>query len=262
MGYVFYFQDAVSYEQWLKDGRNQAAVAMQNRLMLDMIRPVFGQRLLDIGCGTGASLSPFLDMGVELTGIDPSPYMLDVARDKFRHRVDLHWGHAEDLPFDDNAFNWAVLCMTLEFCDDPEKALEEACRVAKDGVFVGIINKYAFKSAKRRMRGIFVRSIYKQACFFSIRDIRRMFYRILGEVPVDWRTVCPFPAVFPGMAAWIESSRIMQHTPFGAFAGLIALPVPRLRTTPLTLKSPASQIVPSGSRVASCAGDVKSSVER
>ncbi len=254
---MFDFQDAVSYERWLQDSLNQAVVALQNRLMLDLIRPVRGQRLLDIGCGTGAGLAPFLDLGIQLTGIDPSPYMLDVARDKFRHRVDLQWGHAEDLPFDDNAFNWAVLCMTLEFCDDPEKALEEACRVAKDGVFVGIINKYAFKSARRRMRGIFARSIYKQACFFSIRDVRHMFFRILGDVPMDWRTVYTFPRIFPGMAARIEASWIMRKSPFGAFAGLIALPVPRFRTTPLTLKSPASRIVPSGSNAVSCAGDLK-----
>ena len=253
MGYVFDFQDAVSDERWCRDSQNQAVVAIQNRLMLDMIHPVFGQRLLDIGCGTGASLTPFLELGIQLTGIDPSPYMLDAARGKFGHRVDLHWGHAEELPFDDNAFHWAVMCMSLEFCDDPEKALEEACRVAKDGVFVGFVNKYAFKSAKRRMRGIFARSIQKKARFFGIREVRRMVFKILGDVPMEYRTVCPLPGFFSKMTARFESTRIMQRSPFGAFVGVIALPVPRFRTTPLTLKSPANRIAPAESRVASCA---------
>lgn len=259
MGYVFDFQDAVSYERWFQDSRNRAVITLQNMLMLDLIRPAFGQRLLDIGCGTGASLSPFLSRGVLLTGIDPSPYVLDVAREKFGHRVDLHWGHAEELPFDDNAFHWAVMCISLEFCDDPKKALEEACRVAKDGVFIGIINQYAFKSARRRMRPIFAGPIYKNARFFGTREIRRMFFKILGKVPMECRTVCPLPGVFPGIAARLEAFRIMRNTPFGAFAGVIALPVPRFRTTPLALKSPASQIVPSGSSVVSCTGDLKSS---
>jgi SAM-dependent methyltransferase len=253
MGYVFDFQDTVAYEQWFQDDRNQAVLALQNRLMLELIHPVRGQRVLDIGCGAGASLVPFLDLGIQLTGIDPSPYMLDAAREKFKHRADFHWGHAEELPFDDNAFHWAVMCMSLEFCDDPKKALEEACRVAKDGIFVGIINKYALKSARRRMRGIFTRQIDRQARFFSTREIRRMFFNALGEVPMECRTICPLPGFFPGAAIRLEDSRIMRGIPFGAFAGLVAIPVPRFRTTPLTLKPRANRIVPSESGVASCA---------
>ncbi len=253
MGYVFDFQDTVAYERWLQDDRNQGVLSLQNRLMLDLINPICGQRLLDIGCGTGASLAAFLGLGIQLTGIDPSPYMLDAAREKFKHRVDFHWGHAEELPFDDNAFHWAIMCLSLEFCDDPEKALEEACRVAKDGIFVGIINKYALASARRRMRGIFIRQIEKKARFFSTREIRRMFYNALGHVPMECRSICPLPGIFPGAAVRLEASRIMRGTPFGAFAGVSVLPVPRFRTTPLTLTSPAKRIVPSESGVASCA---------
>jgi hypothetical protein len=80
-----------------------------------------------------------------------------------------------------------------------------------------------------------------------------MFFKILGDVPMECRTVCPLPGFFPKMTARLESTRIMQRSPFGAFAGVIALPVPRFRTTPLTLKSPANRIAPAESRVASCA---------
>jgi SAM-dependent methyltransferase len=153
MGYVFDFQDAVSDERWFQDSQNQAVVALQNRLMLDMIHPVFGQRLLDIGCGTGASLTPFLDLGIQLTAIDPSPYMLDVARDKFGHRVDLHWGHAEELPFDDNAFHWAVMCMSLEFCDDPGKGPGRSLPGRQRRGFCGDCQQIRFKVRKASHAG-------------------------------------------------------------------------------------------------------------
>jgi ubiquinone/menaquinone biosynthesis C-methylase UbiE len=41
------------------------------------------------------------------------------------------------LPFDDNSFNHACLFTSLEFVDDPKKALAEAFRVAKDGCLSG-----------------------------------------------------------------------------------------------------------------------------
>ena len=84
MGYVYDFKDAVAYEQWLHNPRNQITAELESRLMLDMLKPAHGESMLDIGCGAGASLLPFLEMGLQLTGLDPSPYMLDIAVKKLR----------------------------------------------------------------------------------------------------------------------------------------------------------------------------------
>jgi ubiquinone/menaquinone biosynthesis C-methylase UbiE len=257
MGYVFEFSDAVAYESWLKQNRNHSIVRLEHRLMLEMVQPVVGESLIDIGCGTGASLEPFLGKGISLTGVEPSSYMLDFAKKKIGHRVDFHQANAEDLPFEDNSFNYACLCLCLEFCENPKKALEEACRVAKDGVFIGILNKYALTALKRRIRGIFQQTIYNRAHFFSAGEIKQMLASILGNVPVTSRTVCQFPGLNYSWVNRLESSRFAQRSPFGAFAGIMAVPVARLRTTPLTLKSPANKTAPSSSPVATCAGEVK-----
>ena len=58
--------------------------------------------------------------------------MLDIASKKFGDKVTLHRGPAEDLPFDDNEFDSAFFFTSLEFTERPGKAIEEACRVAKD----------------------------------------------------------------------------------------------------------------------------------
>jgi SAM-dependent methyltransferase len=252
MGYVFDFNDAAAYEAWMGKDGNQKTVELENRLMKEMLHPRFGERLLDIGCGAGASLMPFVGRGIQLTGVDPSPYMLDVAQKKIGHRVDFHRAFAEALPFDDNSFDYATLCLTLEFVDDPRKALEEACRVAKDGVFVGILNKYAIKALQRRIRGMFKKTIYNRARFFSIGDIRHLFFSLLGDVPMEWQTVCHFPGMQNQMVARFENSRFARKSPFGAFAGILALPVPRFQTRPLTLKSVSPNSVPSNSRPVSC----------
>jgi len=235
MGYVFDFNDARAYEEWFNRPANKFAADLEKRLMIDMLQPIRGETVLDIGCGTGASLRPFLGKGLQATGIDPSPYMLDIAEKNLGNRVDFHRGFAEDLPFDDNSFNYACLVTTLEFVDDRQKALEEACRVAKDKLFIGVLNRYAFKGIQRRVKGVFTKSIYNHAHFFSVWELKDNLRFILGDPPISWRTVCHFPSASGRIALWIERSNIVQRCPFGAFAGMVVTLVPRFRTKPLTI---------------------------
>jgi len=253
MGYVFDHKEAQAYDEWLNQRENQVTLELENRVMLEMIQPLCGKRLIDIGCGTGHSLLPFMDKGAYLTGVDASPSMLDIAHAKLGHRVDLHRAYAEDLPFDDNYFHYAVLCLTLEFVDDPRKALAEACRVAKDGVFVGVLNKYALKSINRRIKSIFRPTVYSQARFLSIGDVKHLFRMLIGDVPMFWRTVCLLPGRTHSFVYRLESSKMVQKIPFGAFAGIMALPVPKFRTTPLALKVVSNRANPA-KQVVSCPG--------
>ena len=236
MGYVFDFKDAIAYEQWFKRPESKIAFELEIRLMQSMLEPARGDSVLDIGCGTGACLGAFLDMELAVTGLDPSTYMLDIASQKVTHRVDLYKGYAEDLPFDDNSFHYACLFTTLEFVDDPQKALEEACRVAKDKVFIGVLNRYAIKSIQRRVKGIFTPSIYNHAQFFSVWEIKQKLRRILGNTPISWRTVCQLPSQSGKIASSLEQSKIIQRCPFGAFAGMVVTLIPRFKTRPLTMR--------------------------
>jgi len=235
MGYIFDFNDAVNYDQWYDKPQNRFAADLEFRLMLDMLKPMDGNSLLDIGCGTGASLLPFLNKGLRITGIDPSPYMLDIAFKKVGHRVDLHRGSAEDLPFDDNSFNYACLITTLEFVENPRKAIEEACRVTKDRVFIGALNRNALKGIQMRLKGIFTKSIYNHAQFFSVWELKKIIRAILGDVPISWGTVCQFLSATGKITTRIERSRLVQKCPFGAFIGIVFAPVPRYMTRPLSI---------------------------
>ena len=233
MGYVFDFNDAMAYEKWFNDPHNRFAIDLETRLMLDLLKPVRGETVLDIGCGTGASLRPFLEIGLQGTGLDPSPYMLDIAIRNLGNRVDLYRGHAEDLPFDDNSFNYACLVTTLEFVEDTKKAIEEACRVAKDRIFLGVMNRYAIKGVQRRVKGVFTRTIYNHANFFSIWELKQIIRSLLGDVPITWRTVCQVPIAPGRIANRIEQSFLLQRCPFGAFVGIVVTLIPRFKTRPL-----------------------------
>jgi SAM-dependent methyltransferase len=57
-----------------------------------------GCRLLDVGCGTGSALLPMVERGYDVTGVDVSPRMLDVAREKLPGEVDLVAADMRSLP--------------------------------------------------------------------------------------------------------------------------------------------------------------------
>ena len=236
MGYVFDFKDAIAYEKWFDSPRNKMAAELEDRLLLNMLNPVHGRKLLDVGCGTGSRWSSLLKKGIDITGLDPSPYMLDIAREKIKHRADFHRGFGEDLPFDDDSFHYVSLITTLEYVNDPEKVLKEACRVAKDKIFIGINNRYAVKCLQHRVKGIFAETIYNRAKFFSIWEIRQMIRGILGDVPLVWKTTGPFPSIFKKYTYQIQRFHLMHLFPFGSFAGIVVTPVPRFMTTPLALR--------------------------
>jgi ubiquinone/menaquinone biosynthesis C-methylase UbiE len=236
MGYVFDFHDAKAYEQWSRDPRNQLAAELESRLMLQMLTPNAGETLLDIGCGTGMSIKPLLDARLQVTGLDPSPYMLDLALAHFGQRIELYRGVAEDLPFDDNSFNYACFFCTLEFVNNPKEALAEACRVAKDKIFIGLLNRYAVKGIERWIKRLFTRTVYDHARFYGIWEIKRMVRDLMGPVPVSWRTVCQFPNASSKFMGHIEKLKLVQRCPFGTFAGIVITLVPRFRTRPLALR--------------------------
>ena len=236
MGYIFDFKDAGAYDAWFDKAKNRYHLEVEIKLMLDLLSPEKGQRVLDIGCGTGISLEPLLDKGLYLTGIDPSPYVLDLASKRLGSQVDLHRGAAEDLPFDDNEFDSAFVFTSLEFVDRPAKAIEEACRVAKDTVVLCVLNRYAPLNMARRFKSFFVPTLFAHARCFSIWELKQILFAILGHVPVKWRTTLQFPFARGKLARYIENAAIVQKSFLGTLIGIKIKPVPKFRTRPLLLK--------------------------
>ena len=236
MGHVYSYNEAKAYEQWQKKPGIQADIRTEHRLMGRMLEPLRGESVLDIGCGTGLGVTALLEMGLRVSGLDPSPDMLDIAARNVGNRAYLHRGVAEDLPFDDNHFAYAAIVNTLEFVDDPRKALEEAFRVTKDRVFIGFLNRHSCLVSGIRAQRVFVRNLYSEARFFSVWEMKRMIHGLVGDVPVTWRSVSRFPNPLALIRRKRSPLHLISKSPVGPFIGIGVALVPRYRTQPLRLK--------------------------
>ncbi len=94
-------------------------------------------RVLEIGCGTGASFPLYPD-GTQIVATEPDSEMLKRAelhlKELGRSNIELRRAPAGELPFEDASFDTAVSC--LVFChvgDDAPRALTEIKRLLKPG---------------------------------------------------------------------------------------------------------------------------------
>lgn len=94
-----------------------------------------GDRVLDVGCGTGTLLHELGRKCPEalLVGVDPVPEMLAVARRRLPSDVVLLEGRAERLPCEDGSFDVVVSCNVFHYIRQPIAALKEMGRVLRPG---------------------------------------------------------------------------------------------------------------------------------
>lgn len=93
-------------------------------------------KILDVGCGTGLASEPLIENGYDVTGIDPSQRMLEIAKTNF---PDATWvvGVAEKLPFADDQFDAAISAQAFHHMRQAA-ALAELRRVVRRGGIIAI----------------------------------------------------------------------------------------------------------------------------
>ncbi len=97
-----------------------------------------GDRILDVGCGTGyfaSRLAPQILPGGTVTGIDPSPPMLAYADKRSPAQCRFVFAGAEDLPFADGDFDVVVSSLAFHHIPDTlwPQAMSEIMRVLRPG---------------------------------------------------------------------------------------------------------------------------------
>jgi SAM-dependent methyltransferase len=103
------------------------------------LEPEPARRWLDVGCGTGALSGVVLDNAdpAAVIGVDPSPGYIEHARARLpESRVDLRVGDALALPVDDDAVDYVVSGLVLNFVPDPAAGLAEMIRTATGGATI------------------------------------------------------------------------------------------------------------------------------
>src|ERR687897_694836 len=115
-------------------GRYSVPLAPQ---LADLASIAAGQRAIDVGCGPGAltaELVARLGAGA-VAAVDPSEPFVAAARE--RHPgVSVQQAAAEELPFEDGAFDASLAQLVVHFMADPLAGLRELARVTSKGGIV------------------------------------------------------------------------------------------------------------------------------
>lgn len=120
---------AEAYDRFM--GRYSQQLSPQ---LADLAGVQAGQRVLDVGCGPGALTAELVGRVGEgaVSAVDPSESFVEAAR--ARHPgVDVQNATAEQLPFENGAFDAVLAQLVVHFMTDPVAGLREMKRVAASG---------------------------------------------------------------------------------------------------------------------------------
>lgn len=136
-----------------------------------------GQRILDLGVGTGLSLD-FYPRDVEVVGVDLSGDMLRQARRKVESQdlsnVRLARADALRTPFADASFDHTFVSHVLSVTGEPFHLLEEVRRITRPGGYVVVVNHFRNDTAlvgrlEQRLMPLFVQLGWKTE--LSVEDM-------------------------------------------------------------------------------------------
>jgi ubiquinone/menaquinone biosynthesis C-methylase UbiE len=115
------------------DDRWAAYVRRTTERTLEHLRPRGGERILDLGCGTGALLRAMVRHDAHAVGVDLSMPMLQVARHGTPETMALAAGEAGLLPLRAATFDAVVSVSSFHYWPDPARAVREVARVLRPG---------------------------------------------------------------------------------------------------------------------------------
>lgn len=144
------------------DGETGNRYGRKNQeLILSMLGPRKGERILDVGCGVGGISYEVEISGATLISMDLSPYALGIGKGKFKLGNQL-CADASFIPVPDSVFDKIYAVELLYYLSDQERALGEFRRVLKPGGTLLIATDYITSSffypplnAIRKMRCLF-----------------------------------------------------------------------------------------------------------
>ena len=131
--------DPAYYIRFLDDASAEASFQAYKRRSYDLLAVREGQRILEVGCGTGddaRALAALVRPGGEVTAVDGSAAMVAEARKRAEGSglpVRFEQGDAHHLNFPDGSFDGCRSDRMFMHLQDPKQALAEMARVTKPG---------------------------------------------------------------------------------------------------------------------------------
>lgn len=191
---------AERYDRWCETPLGSLTEAAERSVLDSLLpRPLSGLRVLDVGCGTGTWALHLAAQGALVTGIDVSPAMIDVAREKVRRAgqpAAFLVAAGDCLPFASDGFDLVTAMLVLEFAENSEAVLSEMARVLRPGgkAVVAALNRRSIWTVLRRLGGWRRPTVYNHARFLTRREIDAML-AAAGLDPTVHRAAVFFPPV-------------------------------------------------------------------
>jgi len=177
--YLSKVYDRINPFVWNEEMREEA---------IEWFDPAPGDRVLDVGCGTGFATGGLLERVENVHGLDQSAHQLSKAYGKFGKRgpVRFYRGDAERLPFADGAFDAVWSSGSIEYWPNPVAALSEFRRVVEPGGAVLVVGPDAPKTT------VFEKLADAIMLFYDEEGADRMF-REAGYEGVEHRVLQAHP---------------------------------------------------------------------
>lgn len=121
----------------------QEVMAPLGPVLVDAVGIGPGDRVLDVAAGSGNVSIPAAETGAAVVSSDLTPELLHHSQKRAAKRgVSLEWrqADAEQLPFDDNAFDAVTSAIGVMFAPNHQRAADELVRVCRPGGTIGVIS--------------------------------------------------------------------------------------------------------------------------
>jgi len=204
------------YDQWFQTPVGALVKQYESALLLDLLQPRPGERILDAGCGTGVFTLDLLALGPRTVGLEISRPMLIRARQKAKEfPFEPIAGNMMFLPFAAEVFDKTVSMTALEFVEDAQGAVRELFRVTRKGgtIVVTTLNSLSPWATRRKQKAEKGHQLFKKMIFRSPDEMRRL-------APVDGvvKTAIHFKKdEAPGSVPEIEKDGQKRELSTGAF---------------------------------------------
>lgn len=211
-----------SYERWRHTTLGAITEKLEHDLIIDMLPPLEGKRVLDVGCGDGAFTEKLAHLGAAAVGVDTSSTMIAAAQT--RKEGTFQVADAMALPFPDGAFDVVTAVTVLCVCGEPDKMVKEMARVLRPNgrLVIGELGRWSLWAFLRYVRALLGNRLWRRSRFFTQAELTALVLDAGLQAPV-FRGAVYYPPI--GMAArlLVGADLTLSRALGGAGAAFIAL---------------------------------------